>query len=220
VGAAALVVFAFVELVDSLVMLGSDGIMFFAELRDRADKSDRREVALKQSAFYNMVNTWGPIIAIPSIGRDILQFRKFLNVARDLSELSTQVSQRLNELAPKWTIERDAAVLERMIYLSETAKQLSEDAADIGRELRTLQRWASPADLISAANTVLHFGDIADGVESSFRSWMDDLDGWVQPNAWFEAIPAPRFPITRMMSRSGRRWDDIRPSASRHRPIM
>lgn len=194
IGAAALVVFSLIEFADTFAMFMADGVMLVAEIRDRNSKSDRREVALKENPYYKFISTWGPIVAIPSIGRDILQLRRFLSVERDISELSRQVSQRLSELAPKWTIERDAAVLDRMIFLSEAAKQLSEDAADIARELRTLQRLASPADLIGAANTVLHFGDIADGVESSFGSWMNELDGWVQPNAWFEAHPGAAFP--------------------------
>jgi hypothetical protein len=73
-------------------------------------------------------------------------------------------------------------------------KQLKENAADIAKELRTLQRLASPADLIGAANSVLHFGDIKDGIEGYFTSWMNDVSGWIQPMAWFQRHPGAAFP--------------------------
>jgi hypothetical protein len=53
---------------------------------------------------------------------------------------------------------------------------------------------ASPANLISAANTMLHFGDIKDGVEGSFRAWTNDINGWIQPTAWFKQHPGAAFP--------------------------
>jgi hypothetical protein len=193
-GSAALVIFAAVELADAAAMFYEDDRMFWAEVADRRDKTNRNVQALEKDPVYNMVSAWGPIIALPNIARDIIQFRKFLNVARDLDELSVQVKQRLKDLVPSPTVIQDFALIDRIAFLSAAAKQLTENAEDIAGELRVIQRWAGPADLLGLANSVIHFSDIRDGIEGSFSDWMNDVDGWLSPNAWFEAHPGSSFP--------------------------
>lgn len=176
--AIALVVFAAVEIVDAILMMATDGMMTFAEYKDRGTGGTKHADALKASPPFRFIQTWGPIIALPNIGKDIMDIRRLRTVGADLTELGQQVSERLGGLVPRWIEKGEQEVLARMQALAADAREIEENAKDIASDLKQLYEASVPADLFSMANNYLNLGDIKEGLEKDYDGFMEHAKGW------------------------------------------
>nr|WP_295743157.1 hypothetical protein [uncultured Acidocella sp.] len=178
-GAVCLIVFTAVEVVNSFAMFFADGLLTLAEYGDRITGGEKYENALKKYGLFNFVETWGPIIALPAIGKDIADFMKFRRIGCELEELTRDINRRLGILAHEMVMTSDDFILEHMKtlrgYVSDIEKGLEKKAENI----RDIWHKAFPADLWALINDGHNLGDIRDGVEEDFRDWMQDVSGWV-----------------------------------------
>lgn len=179
VGATCLVVFSAVELLDSFALLIADGRMTIAEYQDRRAGSTTQEEALKQSGLFNFVETWGPIIALPAIGKDITDFMKFRQIGCELEELTHEMNRRLGALARDMVMTGDDFILERMKILRQQVRDVEEGIETAADKMRDFFYKAGPADLWAALNDGKNIQDIKEGLETDFRSWMNDVNGCV-----------------------------------------
>ncbi|MGE4483454.1 hypothetical protein [Acidocella sp.] len=178
-GAVALVAFTGFEFLDSLAMLFADGIMTMSEYYDRASGNTKLENAVKNNWYYDQIETWGPVLALPALGKDIADFRKLRQVGADLKDLRQQMGQSLGILATEWVQYGDQEVLAHMKRLNEFVDQVEDNAKDIAHDLSSLKFYSSPLDLFSIVVDFKNGQDIYDGMRNDFEKWFSQPDGKV-----------------------------------------
>lgn len=202
IGATCLIVFTAVEVVDAFALLFEDARLTIAEYQDRRTGTTTREDALKKSAIFNLVETWGPVIALPAIGKDIADFMKFRQIGCTLEELTHEMNHRLGVLARDMVMTGDDFILERMKILRQQVSDVEEGAETAADKMRDFLYRAGPADLWAALNDVKNIHDIKDGIEEDFRDWMSGVSGWIhggdanaRPHHATPAAHAPANPV-------------------------
>ncbi len=191
-GAVCLVVFTGIELVNSFALLWEDTRLTIAEYSDRMTGTTANEDALKKSATFNFVETWGPVIALPAIGKDIADFMKFHQIGCDLEELTREMNSRLGVLAREMVLTGDDFILERMKILRQQISDVEEGTEKALDKFKDFVYRAGPADLWATLNDGKNIHDIRDGIEEDFRDWMNDVSGWT-PRWMVEAQTRPHY---------------------------
>ncbi len=216
VGAVCLLAFAVVEALDAFAMFLADGGMTVAQVGDKIEGNQKFEKSVKSNELYNLIETWGPVIALPAVGKDILDFFKLASKARLLTDLRSQMFTRAKEVLREMRAtdafigkEGDLALRASYKFLKESVRGLGHELEDIHRDFNELRMIGAPGDVIGLFNDYLNAQDITDGMVTDWKNleagamfdlseaemqadrWLHSTAGWLRAGSAHAAVASP-----------------------------
>lgn len=176
-GTVCLLAFATLEVVDAFTLFLADGAMTLAKADAKLTGNQKIEKSLKSNDLYNFIETWGPVIALPAVGKDILDFFKLASKARLLTDVRRQTFFKAREVLREMRVadafigeEGDAALHESYKVLKEDFHKLGHELEEIHRDFNKLRMIGAPSDVIGLANDYLNWQDITNGIVTDWKN--------------------------------------------------
>lgn len=216
VGAVCLLAFAAVEVADAFVLFLADGAMTIAKTEAKLTGNQKIEERLKSNDLYNFIETWGPVIALPAVGKDILDFFKLASKARLLTDVRRQTFFKAREVLREMRVadafigeEGDAALHESYDILKTRFHKFGHELEDIHRDFNRLRMIGAPSDIIGVVNDYLNWQDITDGIVTDWKNleagamfdlseaemqadrWLHSTAGWLRAGSAYAAVASP-----------------------------